>query len=116
MFLLFRFFITLIVVLFIGRYVPGFEIKNTVDAFFFAVILSAVNAIIRPLLTLITLPITIMTLGLFSFVINCLTFFIAVELSYGVYFHTFSALIWGGFIVWITGWITNRFIWRVNIY
>ena len=96
MFLVFRFFITLIAVLLIWKVVPGFEIKNDTDAFFFAVILSAVNAIIRPVLTLITLPITI--------------------LSYGVHFHTFSALFWGAFAVWLTGFITNRFIWRVNIY
>ena len=116
MFLIFRFFINLIVVLLIGKVVPGFEIKNDVDAFFFAVILSAVNAVIRPVLTLITLPITILTLGLFTLVINFITFYIAVELSYGVHFHKFSALFWGAFAVWLTGIITNRFIWKVNIY
>jgi len=116
MFLVFRFFITLAAVLLIGQFVPNFEIKNETDAFFFAVILSAVNAIVRPVLTLITLPITILTLGLFSLVINFITFFLAVELSYGVHFHSFMALFWGAFAVWVTGLITNRFIWKVNIY
>lgn len=116
MFLLFRFFITFAVVLFIGHYIPGFEIQNTTDAFFFALVLSAVNAVIRPVLILLTLPVTILTLGLFTLVINFFTFFLASELSYGVYFHSFSALFWGAFSIWITGLITNRFIWRVNIY
>jgi len=116
MFLIFRFFITLIVVIFIGKQVPGFVIENKIDAFFFALILSAVNAIIRPVLTLITLPVTILTLGLFTFVINFCTFYLATIFSYGVHFQSFSALFWGAFSVWVAGVITNRFIWKVNIY
>jgi putative membrane protein len=91
-------------------------IENKIDAFFFALILSAVNAIIRPVLTLITLPVTILTLGLFTFVINFCTFYLATIFSYGVHFQSFSALFWGAFSVWVAGVITNRFIWKVNIY
>lgn len=116
MFLFFRFIITLVVVLFVSSYIPGFEVKNDTDAFLFAIILSLINSIIRPVITFLTLPITILTLGLFTLVINFFTFFLASVISYGVHFHTFSALFWGAFCMWITGVITNRFIWRVNIY
>jgi len=115
-FLILRFLITLGVVIFIGHNIPGFEIMNETDAFFFAVILSAVNAIIRPILVFLTLPITIVTLGLFTLVINVFTFFLAAVLSYGVHFHTFSALFWGGFVVWVVSTVTNFFIWKVNMY
>ena|SRR3990167_444613 len=116
MLLLFRFWITLGVVLVIWHVIPGFVIDNIYEACLFAVVLSAVNAIVRPVLVLLTLPITLLTLGLFTLVINVFTFWLAGELSYGVYVETFSAAFWGGLIVWITGLITNRYIWHVNLY
>jgi putative membrane protein len=116
MFLIIRFIITLMAVWFIWSYVPGFEIKDQTDAVLFSLILSAINAVIRPLIIFLTLPITVATLGLFTLVINFGTFFLASEISYGVHFHTFSALFWGSFCMWITSLLTNRFIWRVNIY
>ncbi len=116
MLLLFRFCITLAVVMVIWLTVPGFIIDNMFEAFFFAVVLSAVNSIVRPVLVLLTLPITILTLGLFTLVINVFTFWLASEISYGVFVETFSAAFWGGLIVWITGFFTNRYIWHVNIY
>lgn len=116
MLLLFRFFVTFCVALVTWYFVPGFVANNFYELLLFSVILSAVNAIIRPVLTLLTLPITILTLGLFSLVINIVTFGLALLLSYGVYVETFSALIWGGTIMWITSIFLNRYIWHVNIY
>jgi len=116
MLLLFRFFITLIVVLVICHTLPGFVIDNLFEAFLFAVVLSAVNAVVRPVLVLMTLPITILSLGLFTLVINIFTFWLAGEISYGVYIETFSAAFWGGLIVWLTSFITNRYVWNTNLY
>jgi putative membrane protein len=116
MLLVLRFLLTLAVVLVSWYAIRGIEIHNFTEAFFFAVVLSAINALVRPVLVLLTLPITILTLGLFTLVINIFTFWLASELSYGVDIATFSAAFWGGFILWITGFITNRYIWHVNIY
>ncbi|MBM3193098.1 MAG: phage holin family protein [Chlamydiae bacterium] len=116
MLLLFRFWLTLLVVMVIWNTIPGFAINNMYEAFLFAIILSAVNSIVRPVLVFLTLPITILTLGLFTLVINVFTFWLAGEISYGVHIETFSAAFWGGLIMWITGFITNRYIWHVNIY
>lgn len=116
MLLIFRFVITLLIVMTIWHTIPGFTIENLRDAFIFSFVLSAINSIVRPLLVLLTLPITILTLGLFTLVINVFTFWLASELSVGVAIHTFSAAFWGGLIVWITGFFTNRYIWHVNIY
>ena len=49
---------------------PGVEIKDMLSAVFVAVLLSFLDAIVKPLLILLTLPATILTLGLFLFVIN----------------------------------------------
>lgn len=116
MLLLFRFVITLLVVMTIWHVVPGFTIDNMTDAILFSIILSAVNSIIRPALVMLTLPITLLTLGLFTLFINIFTFWLAAELSFGVVIETFSAAFWGGLITWVTGFFTNRYIWHVNIY
>lgn len=116
MLLIFRFVVTLVVVMVIWHFVPGFTIHNIYEAFLFAVILSALNAIVRPVLVMLTLPITLVTLGLFTLVINVFTFWLASELSYGVHIDTLSAAIYGGLIIWLTGVLTNRYVWQVNIY
>lgn len=116
MLLLFRFLITFVVVIVTWYTIPGIIIHTTTEAVFFALVLSAVNALVRPILILLTLPITILTLGLFTLVINVFTFWLASEISYGVEILSFSAAFWGGFIVWVASFFTNRCIWRVNIY
>ena len=53
---------------------PGIEVSNFVTALIAALVLGLVNAVIRPILILLTLPVTLLTLGLFIFVINGLMF------------------------------------------
>ncbi|NJL81515.1 MAG: phage holin family protein [Richelia sp. RM2_1_2] len=55
-------------------FVPGFEFDTFGTAAIAALILGLVNAIVRPFLVILTLPLTIVTLGLFLFVINALMF------------------------------------------
>jgi putative membrane protein len=61
-----------VLLLFIGRVVNGIEFKSLGAALLAALVLGIVNAIIRPLLVLLTFPITLVTLGLFLLVINAL--------------------------------------------
>ena len=111
-----RVIITTIVVLISAHFLPGLEVKNDLDAALFGITLALINAVIRPILTLLTLPITIFTLGLFLLVINGFTFWLASELSYGVHISTFWGAFWGGLIIWVTGIFTNRLIWNSNTY
>jgi putative membrane protein len=77
-----------------------------------ALVLGLVNAIIRPILVLVTLPLTIITLGLFYFVVNGLAFNLAASLVPG--FHV--ANLWSGILAaivvsivsWLIGLITNK--------
>ncbi|MDJ0585351.1 phage holin family protein, partial [Microcystis sp. M49636_WE2] len=64
-----RWLITAVSLLITARIVPGIEIKDFTVALIAAVALGLINAIIRPLLILFTLPLTILTLGLFIFVV-----------------------------------------------
>lgn len=111
---LLRLLITTVVIIACAHIIPGLEVKNLTDTIFFGLILGVINAIIRPILTLLTLPITIFTLGLFALFINAFTFWLASEISYGVHINTFWGAFWGGLIVWITGIITNRLLWDQN--
>jgi len=111
-----RIILTTIVVVATAHVLPGLEVKDTLDAIFFGLILGIINAVVRPVLTLLTLPITIFTLGLFLLVINAFTFWLASEISYGVHIHSFWGAFWGGLIVWVTGILTNRLIWNREVY
>jgi putative membrane protein len=58
---------------FISAYIlPGVKVDGLLTAFIVAIILGAVNMFIKPVLVLLTLPLNILTLGLFTFVINAL--------------------------------------------
>lgn len=62
---------------------PGVHVKDFVVALILAVILGIINAILRPILLILTLPINILTLGLFTFVINAFLVMLAARLVKG---------------------------------
>ena len=80
---LLRFIITAVVLYAIAAYVPGFHMNTWTDAIWAAIIFGIVNTIIGPILRLISLPLTIVTVGLFSIVVNWALFALTVWLSPG---------------------------------
>ncbi|HET9029761.1 MAG TPA: phage holin family protein [Candidatus Aquilonibacter sp.] len=82
---LLRFVITAVALWAIAVYVPGFQMNGWGDAVIGAIIFGVVNTLIGPVLRLISLPFTILTLGLFSIVVNWALFALTVWLSPG--FH-----------------------------
>ena len=56
--------------------VPGFQVANFTSALLAAVVLGVVNTFIKPILRFVTLPLTVITLGLFAFVVNAVVLFI----------------------------------------
>ncbi len=74
------------VVLGIAQYsiIPGISVSSFAGALLFSFVLAGVNVLVRPLLFILTLPITLLTLGLFSFVLNALMFLFASTLVSGV--------------------------------
>lgn len=63
--------------------VPGFIVSSFVAALLAAVVLGLVNAIIKPILVILTLPLTLLTLGLFLFVVNAIVIWLAGVLTPG---------------------------------
>lgn len=77
MFLIIRLLVNSIAV-FVASYItPGVEVKSFVISVIVAIILGVLNAFLKPILILLTLPITILTLGLFTLVINTLIVLLA---------------------------------------
>jgi putative membrane protein len=72
-----RILISAVVILFLGWLLPGVEVASSWKAVMAALVLSLINAFIRPVLIFLTLPATIVTLGLFLFVINALMVLLA---------------------------------------
>jgi len=107
---IFRLIMTTIAVVISAYYIPGLEIKDLTDAIIFGIILGFINAFIRPIISFLTLPITMLTLGLFALVINAFTFWLASEISYGVHILTIAGAFWGGGIVWIVSIFANIFV------
>ena len=70
--LIVRLLITTFLVVVIARFLPGITVFNYEAAFYVALVLGLLNAFLRPLLVLFTLPATIFTLGLFLLVINAI--------------------------------------------
>src|SRR3990172_8671810 len=95
-----RWFILAFVILGIAHTIPGIYVSSFGAALLFALVLGVINAFIRPLLLILSLPITLLTVGLFALVINALTFWLAGSISAGVHVEGFWGAFWGGLIVW----------------
>ncbi len=75
-----------------------------------ALILGLCNALLRPILVILTLPLTIITLGLFLLVINAGMLELTAFFLHGFHVHGFAAAFWGALIVSIAGWIGSVLI------
>lgn len=88
---------------------PGVEVAGFFPALIAALVLGLVNAIIRPILIILTLPINILTLGLFTFVINALLFWFVAEIIKGFTVSGFMAALIGSvlysLITLLTSWL-----------
>lgn len=73
-----------------------------------ALVLGAVNTLIRPLLIVLTFPFTVITLGLFIFVVNALAFALAAFLAPGFHVHSFGGAFWGAIITSLVSWVLNQ--------
>lgn len=88
----------------------GVEIRNSGTLIAAAVLLAVINAIVRPVLIILTLPITLLTLGLFLLVINGLMIELVGAFLSGFQVHGLGSAILAAIIISITSWLVNGFI------
>ena len=90
--------------------VPGVQITGVGNLVVAALLLGVVNAVIRPILLVLTLPLTVVTLGLFVFVVNGLSLALVAWLMPGFTLSGFGAAILGSIVVGVTGWFGSMFV------
>ena len=88
----------------------GVYARDGVSLLIAGLLLGIVNAVIRPILVIITIPITIITLGLFLFVINGLMLGLVSLLPIGFHVHGLISAILGALVVGLTSWVASWFI------
>lgn len=87
--------------------VSGFAISGFFSALLAALVLGVVNTLVKPVLIILTLPITFFTLGLFILIINGLAFWLASWFVPGFTVYSFWGAFWGAIITSIVSWILN---------
>lgn len=96
--LLIRWMLLAAALLFVSQVYPGVEVHSFSSALLAALVLGLLNAVVRPILIVLTLPVTVITLGLFLFVINALMFQAAGSMLAGFHVHGFGAALIGSLI------------------
>jgi putative membrane protein len=105
-----RLFITGLGLLLADALLPGVRFDGVLSLWLAAFLLGLVNAFIRPLVILVTLPLTLLTLGLFLFVVNGLMVLLVAWLMPSFHIAGIWSAILTSVIVGLTGWIANGFV------
>jgi putative membrane protein len=90
--------------------IPGIAVKGFFSALLAAAVLGILNAFFRPILIILTLPINILTLGLFTFVINALLLMMASGVIGGFVVQGFWPALFGSLIVSTISWLLSSFV------
>lgn len=105
--MLLRWLLNALALIAISYLVPGIHVDSIYAALIAALILGLVNIFIRPILLVLTLPINIITLGLFTFVINALMLLIVSSIVKGFTIAGFWPALIGAIVLWLISFATN---------
>lgn len=106
-----RLLATALAVLLASNFIPGIQVDSQppiVAALIFALILGLLNAFLRPILLMLTLPLNLLTLGLFTLVVNAIVFWLASRFNAGVQVAGFGAAFAGALVVSIVSFVASR--------
>lgn len=110
MYLIAKWFISALALLAAAYLIPGISVSSFYIALIVALFLGIVNAVIRPILVILTLPINIITLGLFIFVINGFLFWFLATFIGGFEVSGLFVAILGALIVSVFSYMGNKFL------
>lgn len=105
-----RWLIITVAILIASQFVPGINVDSLSTAVIAACVLGLINIFIRPILVLLTLPLSILTLGLFYFFINAFLLELVSYFVKGFVVKNFFSAFFGSLIVSIVSWLANSFI------
>jgi putative membrane protein len=90
--------------------VPGVQLTGPGPAIIAGILLGLVNALVRPILILLTLPFTLVTLGFFLFVVNAICFALTAALVPGFDLSGFFAAFFGALVVTLVSWVVSALV------
>jgi putative membrane protein len=90
--------------------VAGISVNSILTAVIVAACLVFLNMVVKPIVTLLTLPLNIITLGLFSIIINGAFFWFVAQIITGFSAASFVAALIGALVISIITWIVNHFV------
>jgi len=108
--ILIRWLILTAAILIASYLLDGIHVSGFFSAFFAAAILGILNAFLRPILFILTFPLTVMTLGLFTFVINAILLIMASSVISGFEVRGFWAAVFGSLLISLVSWLLTSFI------
>lgn len=88
--------------------VPGITVTGFTTALIVAIVLALINMFVKPVLKILTLPINILSLGLFGLILNVILFWAVAYIVSGFTIAGFIPALWGAVIVGIATWIADR--------
>src|SRR2546427_2503025 len=89
---------------------PGIEVSGGMALLAAGLVLALINAVVRPILLLLTLPVTLVTLGLFLFVLNAFCLWLTSWLVKGFEVHGFWPAVFGALVVSVVSWVVDAFL------
>ncbi|MBW2605669.1 MAG: phage holin family protein [Deltaproteobacteria bacterium] len=90
--------------------IEGIQVSGFLSAFFAAAILGILNAFFRPILLILTLPVNILSLGLFTFVINAVVLMMVSGVISGFEVYGFWSAVFGSLLISLVSWLLTSFI------
>lgn len=96
-------FLQTVAVLIAAYLVPGIYVDSLFTAFVLAIVIGLLNAIVKPILIILTLPATIMTLGLFLLIINAFIVYLAAQIVPGFQVESTASAIIFSIVLWLVG-------------
>lgn len=105
-----RWLVITVAILLASYFVPGIHVDKLSTAVIAACVLGLINVFIRPVVVLLTLPLSILTLGLFYFFINAFLLKLAAYFVSGFEVSGFFAAFFGSLIISLVSWLANSFI------
>ena len=105
-----RWMLNSLIILALPYLLPGIQVGSFWTALLVALVLGILNALVRPILIIITLPITLLSLGLFIFILNALLIWFTSSIVKGFEVRSFGSAVLAALVLWLGSMITNGLV------
>ena len=105
-----RVLVNAVAIYLVAAIVPGISVSGLLTALGAGLVLGLINAIVRPVLILLTLPVTLVTLGLFLVVLNAFCLWLTAQLVRGFEVHGVWPALFGTLLISVVSWLLTAFV------